>query len=100
MTKRLLRPEHLPWRVGGKNGRTIHAQLSDEPDDTDPLIGLMDTRALAEAVVRDHNRALAGGDRITRMPKRVTALADRLTRTPKRAVATPPNPRNPPPEPL
>jgi len=96
MTKRLLRPEHLPWRVGGKSDRTIQAQLGPTPDDTDPLIGLMDSRALAEATVRDHNLALAvGPDRITRTPKRLT---DRLTRTPKRVDPTPPNPVDPPPE--
>jgi len=65
--KRLLRPEHNPWWVGAV-GRTIYAQLGDRPDEDDPLIGVMDTKALAQAAVQAHNDAL-GGDRLTRTPK-------------------------------
>lgn len=36
------------WRTGRKVGRTIYAQLGDEPSDADALIGVMDTRELAE----------------------------------------------------
>lgn len=58
--KRLFRPEKLVWRLGG-NARTIHVQLGSQPDDHDPLIGLMDTAALAARVVDDHNQRLANG---------------------------------------
>jgi hypothetical protein len=46
------------WRVGRKLGRTLYAILRDEPSDDDVLIGLMDTEALAAAVVIEHNVAL------------------------------------------
>ena len=59
MKKRLLRPERKPWRVGRSVGRTIYALVEDEPTDHDLLIGVMDTRALAEAAVRAHNAELA-----------------------------------------
>jgi len=48
----------LPWRVGRKVGRTIYVQLRDEPSDDDPLIGVMDTRALAGEAVVSHNAVL------------------------------------------
>lgn len=48
----------MPWRVGPKVGRTIYAQFGDEPSDDDPLIGVMDTRALATEVVDSHNQLL------------------------------------------
>jgi hypothetical protein len=44
----------LPWRVGTKVGRTIY-------DARDRLIGTMDTRELAAAVVRAVNASLIGG---------------------------------------
>lgn len=53
-----MKPENLPWRTGRKVGRTLYAQLGPEPDDHDPIIGLMDTKALAEAAVRGHNDEL------------------------------------------
>jgi hypothetical protein len=40
----------MKFRVGRKVGRTLYLQLSDEPSDEDPLIGVMDTRALAALV--------------------------------------------------
>ena len=46
------------WRVGRKVGRTIYVQLSNEPSDKDPLIGVMDTPELAQAVIKEHNRTL------------------------------------------
>jgi hypothetical protein len=47
------------WRAGGSVGRTIYAQLGADPDpDRDPLLGLMDTPELAQAVVAAHNAAL------------------------------------------
>lgn len=51
------------WRVGRRVGRTVYAQVGPEPSDDDPLLGVMDTPALAEACVRDHNAVL---DRETR----------------------------------
>lgn len=44
-------PSMVRWRVGRKIGRTIYLQLGDEPTDGDPLIGLMDTPALAMIAV-------------------------------------------------
>jgi hypothetical protein len=44
------------WRIGGPEGRTIHAQTGAEPSDSDPLVGMMDSRELAEAAVEGHNR--------------------------------------------
>jgi hypothetical protein len=46
------------WRQGRKVRRTIYAQRGDEPSDDDPLIGVMDTPALAFAVVYEHNKGL------------------------------------------
>lgn len=46
--------DELRWRVGSKVGRTIYAVVGDHFDDV--LIGVMDTRALAELVVDDHNQ--------------------------------------------
>ncbi|MGH2689035.1 MAG: hypothetical protein ACRDKW_09550 [Actinomycetota bacterium] len=46
------------WRVGRKVGRTIYVQLGPEASDDDPLIGVMDTRALAVAAVQGHNRLM------------------------------------------
>lgn len=47
-----------PWRTGRKVGRTIYAMAGDTPSDDDTLIGLMDTRSLAAAVVAAHNYML------------------------------------------
>ena len=47
------------WRTGRKVGRTIYAQMGDRPDDSDPLIGVMDTPDLARLVVRAVNATLA-----------------------------------------
>lgn len=49
-------PENYEWRVGRKVGRTIYAVTpGDEPD---PLVGVMDTVALAAEAVRAHNADL------------------------------------------
>jgi len=56
--KRLVRYEKMRWRVGRRVGRTIYAVVGDQPGDHDPLIGVMDTKALAEAAVRAHNTEL------------------------------------------
>ena len=48
-----------PWRVGRKVGRTIYAVASPgHPSDDDPLIGVMDTPALAAEAVEAHNAML------------------------------------------
>lgn len=44
------------WRVGRTVGRTIYRQLGDDPSKSDELVGLMDTRELAELVVAALNR--------------------------------------------
>ena len=49
----------LPWRVGRRVGRTVYAQFGADPADTDVLIGLMDSPALADEVVAAHNVTLA-----------------------------------------
>jgi hypothetical protein len=56
--KYVVKLESLPWRTGRKVGRTIYAQLGAEPDDHDPLIGMLDTAVLARAAVRAHNKEL------------------------------------------
>ena len=45
-----------PWRVGHATGRAIYCW----PGGDDDVIGMMDTRDLAAAVVGSHNRALTG----------------------------------------
>lgn len=42
-------------RVGRKVGRTIYVQTGPEPADTDTLIGVMDTREWAAALVEAYN---------------------------------------------
>lgn len=49
------------WRVGMKVGRTIYEQQGDEPSESDPLIGLMDTPELAAQAVAAVNAARAQG---------------------------------------
>lgn len=56
------------WRVGRKVGRTIYA-YEGVPTDHDTLIGVMDTRELAESVVRDHNAARAARLSKRRQPR-------------------------------
>lgn len=51
---------NYPWRVGRKLGRTIYAQVGDDPDDDDVLLGMMDTAEIAAHVVHDHNVACMG----------------------------------------
>lgn len=48
------------WRMGRTVGRTVYAQLSDDPKDSDPLIGVMDTAVFAAHIVKLHNDGLAG----------------------------------------
>lgn len=55
-------PENRVWRTGsGTNGNEIYALLFNDvtkPSRNDPLIGSMDTAALAENIVDMHNRVL------------------------------------------
>jgi hypothetical protein len=44
-----------PYRVGRKVGRTIYRMVGDQPSDTDELIGVMDSPALAAFAVRGMN---------------------------------------------
>jgi hypothetical protein len=48
----------LPWRVGRKLGRTIYAQPGRDPGDDDYLVGLVESRELAQEVVAAHNYKL------------------------------------------
>lgn len=43
------------WRTGRKIGRTIYAQVGSQSSDDDPVLGMMDSIALAARVVSDHN---------------------------------------------
>lgn len=56
MSRSPYKPNPQKWRVGRKVGRTIYRQEGDQPSDSDPLIGMMDTRELAEEVVDAVNR--------------------------------------------
>lgn len=50
------------WRTDLQLGRNIYALLSNDPNTpsvSDPLIGVMETSALAEDVVNSHNGLLA-----------------------------------------
>jgi hypothetical protein len=49
------------WRTDLKTGRNIYVLLSNDPDspsDADPIIGVMESSALAEDVVSSHNGLL------------------------------------------
>lgn len=46
---------HLPWRVGRSLGRTIYAQVGDEPSKDDILLGMMDDMSVAALIVEHHN---------------------------------------------
>jgi hypothetical protein len=45
----------LPWRTGRHLGRTIYARLGAEASDDDPVLGMMDSRELAEEACAAHN---------------------------------------------
>lgn len=45
------------FRVGRHLGRTVYRQLSDDPDGTDELIGMMDTPEWGRRVVEALNAA-------------------------------------------
>ena len=46
------------WRTGRRVGRTIYCMVGVVATDKDELIGMMDSRSLAEAAVRGHNAEL------------------------------------------
>ncbi|HSX47344.1 MAG TPA: hypothetical protein VLF63_01075 [Patescibacteria group bacterium] len=46
------------WRVGRKVGRTVYAQINKVPSDEDTLIGVFDSKELAEEAVKSHNNSL------------------------------------------
>jgi hypothetical protein len=50
-----------PYRVGRKVGRTIYHMAGDQPSDTDELIGVMDSPALAAFAVRGMNAETRDG---------------------------------------
>lgn len=75
MGRRLNGSEMRYWRTDIQLGRNIYAVLSNDPavpSASDPLIGVMETSALAEDVVNSHNALLAKYGR--RYPKTVLNL--------------------------
>lgn len=54
--------EKLYWRVGRKVGRTIYAVIDQDNPEGDPLIGVMDTPALAHEAVATHNAVLVAAE--------------------------------------
>ena len=49
------------WRTDLKTGRSLYVLLSNDPDipsEMDPLLGVMESSALAEDVVNSHNGLL------------------------------------------
>jgi hypothetical protein len=46
------------WRVGRSLGRTVYQQIGAEPSKDDVLLGLMETRELAEQVVSAVNERI------------------------------------------
>jgi hypothetical protein len=44
-------------RTGRKVGRTLYLQISDVPSDDDILVGIVETRSLAELIVEDVNES-------------------------------------------
>lgn len=69
-------PVHTRWRTGRKVGRTLYLQIGDEPSDSDPIIGLMDSPDLAELVVESVNTVRAAAPEVIRhLVRRVVADA-------------------------
>lgn len=55
-------PETRLWRTDKGRGRNVYALLSNNvllPHDDDPLVGIMESSAIAEDVVNTHNGVLA-----------------------------------------
>jgi hypothetical protein len=49
----------VPWRTGRSLGRTVYARTGGDDWKADTVIGMMDTRELAEAACAAHNAELA-----------------------------------------
>lgn len=47
----------MKLRTGRKVGRTLYLQIEEEPSDDDILVGMVDTRQLAELIVDSVNKA-------------------------------------------
>jgi len=76
-------PEQRLWRTDTGRGRNVYALLSNNvllPSDDDPLVGIMESSAIAEDVVNTHNGVLAMYGR--RYPK-VLHEAEREPANPK-----------------
>ena len=61
-TMAIKQPENRFWRTDLRIGRSIYVLLSNDPEspsDQDPMIGTMETTAIAEDVVNTHNAALS-----------------------------------------
>jgi hypothetical protein len=55
-------PEMRYWRTDTGRGRNVYALLSNDimrPSDEDPLLGIMESSAVAENMVNTHNGALS-----------------------------------------
>lgn len=55
-------PEMRLWRTDTGRGRNIYALISNDvmrPSDADPLVGIMESSAVAEDVVNTHNGVMA-----------------------------------------
>lgn len=48
----------LPWRVGRSLGRTVYAQVSEDPTKSDMFLGIFDSKGAAQYVVDLHNKSL------------------------------------------
>lgn len=60
------------WRTDLRRGRSVYVLLSNDanaPSDSDPLLGVMESSALAEDVVNSHNGLLNRYGR--RYPERI-----------------------------
>jgi hypothetical protein len=49
----------LPWRTGRSLGRTVYARTGGDDREADTVIGMLDTRELAEEACAAHNAELA-----------------------------------------
>ena len=49
----------LPWRTGRHLGRTVSAMPGPRASDDDQVLGMMDSRELAEEACEAHNYLLA-----------------------------------------
>jgi hypothetical protein len=74
--------DRVPWRTGtspGTDGRTIYAcPPGSSHRHGEVLIGMLDTRELAQEAVRAHNASLVAPDRMAKMDAVVTAAREVL----------------------